>query len=59
MLDLVSATKHLQTETIRTAISDHFTRLLEILLIEIKNEQENYLELEVKEWTVTRKRMSK
>ena len=42
--DLVSATKHLQTETIQTTISDHYTLLSEIPTLENKIEQNNYFE---------------
>ena len=43
-LDHVSATKPLQTETIQTTISDHYTLLAEIPLLENKNEHDIYVE---------------
>ena len=43
-LDHVSATEPLQTETIRTTISDHYTLLSEIPILENKEEQENFME---------------
>ena len=43
-LDHVSATKHLQTETIRTTISNHYTILSEIPSLENESNQESYLE---------------